>query len=102
MAADRWSGKTPCRELEGMSVHDRPSVGVVAGFMSLALVAAACGGDDSKDSSTATTAGGATTTSGATATTTGGSTTTAPVADPQSIEEWEALWTKERAAIVKR
>jgi ABC-type branched-subunit amino acid transport system substrate-binding protein len=67
--------------------------------LAVGLVAAACGGDDG-DSTGATTSSAA----GATSTTAGSSATSAAAAQarPTSIEAWEALWTKERAAIVKR
>jgi ABC-type branched-subunit amino acid transport system substrate-binding protein len=72
-------------------------------LVGLALVAAACGSDDSSNKSAAestTTSGG----SGATSTTaSGGSTaTTAAAAQPTTLDGWEALWTKERDAVVKR
>jgi branched-chain amino acid transport system substrate-binding protein len=74
----------------------------------VALVAAACGGDDSGEDgageaatgeASATTAEAASTTAAATS---DGTTTTAVVEQPTSMEEWEALWAEERAAIVKR
>jgi branched-chain amino acid transport system substrate-binding protein len=79
----------------------RKRTGLVAGALGVALIAAACGGDDSSDDAATTTTAGAaasTTTEAASATTA----STAPVAQPQSIEEWEALWADQRAAIVKR
>src|SRR4051812_8559724 len=77
---------------------------MVAGALSLALVGAACGGDDSSDSSSSTTAaaGGATTSSSTTAAAGGATTSTTAGATPTSLAEWEALWTKQRDAIVKR
>jgi branched-chain amino acid transport system substrate-binding protein len=73
---------------------------VLAGTLALALIAAACGGDDGDDGAegAATTAASVATTAQAAA----GSTTTAPVAQPTSMEAWEALWTTQRAAIIKR
>jgi branched-chain amino acid transport system substrate-binding protein len=74
----------------------------------LALLASACGGDDSGDqASTATSAGEATSStasgSASTSSTTGSSTTTTTAGEaPTSLDEWEALWAKQRAAIVKR
>ena len=74
--------------------------GTLAALIGVALLAAACGSDDSDDSAatTSTTAGsaGQSTTTGAA--TTGGTAAKAPA----SMEEWEALWAKERDAIVKR
>jgi branched-chain amino acid transport system substrate-binding protein len=69
-------------------------------LVSLALVAAACGSSGSKSGQavTTTTSAGATTTTTATESTT---TTTAPP-QPQSLAEWETLWTQQRAAIIKR
>src|SRR3954463_4085577 len=87
-------------EQEG-SVRRTRRITVAAGLVSLALVGTACGGDDSGDSASATTTSGAT---GATSTTGGGgaTSTTAAQATPTSLAEWEALWTKQRDAIVKR
>ena len=69
-------------------------------MLSLALVAAACGGDD-KSSSSATTAGGGATSSPTTAA--GGATTSTTAGPtPTSLAEWEALWAKQRDAIIKR
>jgi ABC-type branched-subunit amino acid transport system substrate-binding protein len=85
-----------------------------AGLLGLALVAAACGGDDKGGSTTAspsTAASPSTTASAGGSTTTGGTTSGAtdetiaspsPTGLPSSIDDWEALWTKQRAAIVKR
>jgi branched-chain amino acid transport system substrate-binding protein len=95
-------GRVPYRE-EGPARPRRRRRGAVVGLgllVSLALVAAACGSDDSSNdaAATTTTAGsGATTTSAA-----GGSTSTTAAAQPTSVEAWEALWKKERDAIVKR
>ena len=68
---------------------------VVAGLFG---AAAACGGGDDSEGSGATTstAGG----DGATSSTQRG--TADAAAQPTSMEDWEALWTKERTAIVKR
>jgi ABC-type branched-subunit amino acid transport system substrate-binding protein len=67
-------------------------------LFTVAFLAAACGGDDSSGSGA-----GQTTTSGATQQA-GASTaaSSAPSADPKNMDEWEALWEKQRAAIVKR
>jgi branched-chain amino acid transport system substrate-binding protein len=75
-----------------------------AGLLSFALLAAACGGDDSDDAATDTTgAGGTTTSAGASTTTSGGAATSTTAGTmPASIEEWEALWAKQREAVVKR
>ena len=64
--------------------------------LGVALVAAACGGDDSSGGS-----GAASTAAGA-PTTAEGTTATSGATQPQSMEEWETLWEKERAATVKR
>src|SRR4051794_347292 len=75
----------------------RAVVSVVAG---LGIVAAACGGDDSSNSSAAASSSTANATS---STASGGtSTTAAAAAQPTSMEGWEALWAKERDAIVAR
>ena len=73
------------------------------GLLGLALIASACGGDDSGEGSTSGTvdegvkAGVNQALAGS-----GSNTTAAPAADPTSMEEWEALWAKEREAVVKR
>ena len=77
---------------------------VLAGMLALAMVAAACGGDDSGSSAASTTssaAGGSSTTAATGSSTTTGVTTTS-VAPPTSMDAWEALWAKERAATVKK
>ncbi|MEZ5263507.1 MAG: ABC transporter substrate-binding protein [Acidimicrobiales bacterium] len=75
----------------------------------LGVLAAACGGDDgSSDDAAATASTVATDTSAVSDTTaapatTGGTGTTAkPGEEPASMEEWEALWADQRAAIVER
>ncbi len=79
--------------------------------VSIGLVAAACGGDDSGGAGDTASAGDTATTAGGPATSVtvdiGNTTTTAageatPAAQPTSMEEWEALWAKQRAAIVQR
>src|SRR5215210_2947897 len=75
----------------------------IAAGMAVVMVAAACGGDDgggSSDGVAATTtsaaaSGSATSSAAATTATTAGK-------DPTTIEEWEALWANERAAVVKK
>jgi ABC-type branched-subunit amino acid transport system substrate-binding protein len=73
----------------------------------LALVAAACGSGSGGGSATNATvdpgikSGVAAALGGGTATT-GGSATTTTVAEPTTIEGWEALWKQQRDAIVKR
>jgi branched-chain amino acid transport system substrate-binding protein len=88
---------------------------------SAALVAGACGGGSSDGASggngapaatvdpgikagVAAALGGGSTTSAATGASSGGgaSTSGAPAAEPTSMDGWEALWTKQREAIVKR
>jgi ABC-type branched-subunit amino acid transport system substrate-binding protein len=84
-------------------VRPRRRYAIAAGLASLALLAAGCGGDDNKDNSaTATTAAGAATTATTTATTAASSTSTTAGPAPTSIAEWEALWAKERTAIIQR
>ena len=76
--------------------------GFTASLLSLALAAAACGGDDGGEAATTTsTSGGATSTSAATGSTAPTTSTTAGP-QPTTLEAWEALWAKERDAIVKR
>ncbi len=79
------------------------TLGAIA--IGMSLVAAACGGSssDGEGASTELTvdegqkgALESTTTAGDTAT------TTATVAEPKTMDEWEALWAKEREAMVKR
>jgi ABC-type branched-subunit amino acid transport system substrate-binding protein len=74
--------------------------GWVALALAVGLLPAACGGDDGDGSAAATTAsagGGDAATTSSAATSSGGT-----AARPKSLEEWEALWAEERAAIVKR
>src|SRR5688500_9739542 len=72
-------------------------VGVIAGFLAFAVVAAACGGDDGGE-----TAANPTTTVEAPRpkTTSAADATTPTTAGPQpiSLAAWEALWADERAA----
>src|SRR3954453_18169314 len=89
----RLGGRYPVRRTR-MSV-------VVMAVSGLALMAAAWGGDDSRDAAS-TTAGGGAPSSTAPTTTAAGTTPTTVGAQPASLAEWEALWSKERAAIVKR
>jgi branched-chain amino acid transport system substrate-binding protein len=77
----------------------RTKTGLLAGLIGLSLVAAACGGDDSSEA-TATT-GAAASASTTTEAASGTPSSTAAV-QPKSIDEWEALWASQRAAIVKR
>ncbi len=82
-----------------------------------ALTAVGCGGDDSGSGDNASTGGtldagvkngvndalnGSTTAPAASAAGNETTTTAKPAGRPASIEEWEALWATERAAIVKR
>ncbi len=82
---------------------------VGVGLLGVSLLAAACGGGGGgEDTSTAATvdkgvqAGIAAALAGGSSTTVAGATTTAPVVAPTSIDGWEALWKKEREAIVAR
>ena len=84
---------------------------VVTLAAAIALVGAACGGDDGSTTSSgsSTSEVAAETTIAPTETTAepGGTSapeteSTAPVEQPTTLEEWEALWTEERAAVVKR
>jgi branched-chain amino acid transport system substrate-binding protein len=65
-----------------------------------ALLAGACGSSSKSSTSSPTTEGGAG--SSTIATSTGGATTSTSLVEPKSMDEWEALWTKQRADIVKR
>jgi hypothetical protein len=71
-------------------------------LVSVALVAAACGGDDSGNDAAATTTtaagGGASTTAAAG----GAATSTTGESQPITLDAWEALWKKQRVAVVKR
>jgi branched-chain amino acid transport system substrate-binding protein len=78
------------------------TVGTIASLLSLALAAAACGGDDGDGAVASSTTAAAVTASTAATATTEATTSTGPGAHPTSLAEWEALWAKERAAIVKR
>jgi branched-chain amino acid transport system substrate-binding protein len=66
----------------------------------LALLGAGCGSSNSGKQSTATSAAPGTT--AGSSTTAGSTATTAAAAQPTSMDEWEALWAKERDAVVKR
>jgi branched-chain amino acid transport system substrate-binding protein len=78
-------------------------VGIIAGLAALALVGAACGGDDSGTTSAPSTTSAAGETTSTTAPANAKATTpTTTGRQPASLEEWEALWATERAAIVKR
>jgi ABC-type branched-subunit amino acid transport system substrate-binding protein len=77
---------------------------LVVGSLTVALLTSACGSGGSKDSgSSASTAPGATSaTSAGGATTTTAVTSTTVVAQPQSLDQWEALWAQQRAGMIKR
>src|SRR5690349_2998080 len=75
--------------------------GALVVLVGMAFVATACGGDDSSDSG----AGQVDQTATSAANQQAGASTTASSAsapDPKNMDEWEALWAKQRAAIVKR
>jgi branched-chain amino acid transport system substrate-binding protein len=80
---------------------------LVAAAMATSIVAAACGGDDATDSTAAAVTGDTTASTATTAKSTSDA-TTAPSGSsaggevPASMEEWEALWEEERAAIVTK
>jgi ABC-type branched-subunit amino acid transport system substrate-binding protein len=72
----------------------------VAGLLTLAVTAAGCGSSSKSGQATTTTVSGA-----ASSTTAAPSQSTTPTTagpTPQSIGDWEALWAKQRDAIVKR
>ncbi len=72
---------------------------LAAALVLVSLAAAACGSsDDDGDAAAPSATTGASTTSTSAAATS----TTALAAEPTSMEAWEALWTKQRAAIVER
>lgn len=73
---------------------------LVALALVVGVAAAACGSSGSK--STGASAGAPTTGGVVTSSTEAATTTTTPVPRPTSIDDWEALWAKERAATVKR
>jgi len=77
-------------------VRRTPVLRAGAVLLGLALVAAACGGDDSDTEAAPTTAAPA-----ASSTTAGSTATSGPAAQPTSMDEWEALWVKQRDAVVK-
>ena len=76
-------------------------MGAGAVLLGFALVAAACGGDDSDSQSAASTTAAPGTTAGS-STTAAATASTAAAAQPTSMEEWEALWAKQRDAVVKK
>jgi branched-chain amino acid transport system substrate-binding protein len=72
------------------------------GALALTLVAAACGSSGKNNAGTtasSTTAGGAAST---TVAVNGATSSTTPAATPTSMDQWEALWKTQRAAVVKR
>jgi branched-chain amino acid transport system substrate-binding protein len=70
-----------------------------AAALVMAVAASACGSSSkSRTALTTTTAGGAATTTTAAP----ASTTSTSAVQPKSMDEWEALWTTQRAAIVQR
>ena len=71
-----------------------------AGLLGLTLVAAACGGgDDGGGETSATVDAGVK--AGIEEAAKGGTATTVAKPAPTSMDEWEALWAEERAAVVK-
>ncbi|MFN0029745.1 MAG: ABC transporter substrate-binding protein [Acidimicrobiales bacterium] len=81
-----------------MEVKAKSVAGVLLG---MALIATACGGDDgdSTDAATGGTDGGTNT---SVSIDIGSTITTQQQGQPTSMEEWEALWAKQRSAIVER
>ena len=87
---------------------------MTAAVLGLSMLAAACGSSTKSGTGSATTVGAATsaaatattasaTTAIATATTASPATTAAaPAGPPASMDEWNALWAKERAAMIKK
>src|SRR3954447_17877189 len=96
---DRDAGRS--RPGSGRRPGRRTIMGLVL-LVSVALVAAACGGDDSGNDAAATTTtaagGGASTTAAAG----GAATSTTGESQPITLDAWEALWKKQRDAVVKR
>jgi hypothetical protein len=74
---------------------------VSAALLGLAVLAAGCGGDDG-DGQAATTTSAATATTAGSSTTAASTATTEAAAQPKTMEDWEALWAKQREAVVKR
>ena len=72
--------------------------------LGLSLVAAACGGggSDGGDSATGITVDKGVQDALSSTTTPGSATTMAAKPEPKTMDEWEKLWTAERAAVVKR
>ena len=81
-----------------------------ASLLGLALVAASCGGDDSGTSEGSSSGNtidegvksGVQNALGGSPSTAAGATATSAQPQPTSMEAWEALWSEQRAAIVKR
>ena len=74
-------------------------IGVAAVAVTIAMAASACGGSDSVSQPPETTVVATTGTTGSSTseTTAGGGS----AVEPTTMDEWEALWAKERAAVVK-
>jgi hypothetical protein len=82
-----------------MAGRSARSLGRIAVGTAIMLLAA-CGSDDADTAGVATSGAPTTATSGAVAGAT--STTAAAVARPTSMDEWEALWARQRQAVVQR
>ncbi|MEA3216233.1 MAG: branched-chain amino acid transport system substrate-binding protein [Acidimicrobiia bacterium] len=79
----------------------RSRFGAVAiGLLSLTLVAAACGSSAKKTATSESSSTTAVATSSTTSASNGTTTTSGP--QPQTMDQWEALWANERSAIIKR
>jgi ABC-type branched-subunit amino acid transport system substrate-binding protein len=83
-------------------VQRKRSLAAVGGLVGLGLLAAACGSSDSGKASSSTTSAGAASAAATSTTVAGSTTSTTAGPEPTSLGDWEALWAKERDAIVKR
>src|SRR5688572_19602889 len=100
-APSRWRDARR-RRAEGGSVRRSRSIWFTASLLALALAAGGCGGDDGDAAAPTTTAAGGVTTTPAKTGSTEATTSTTAGPQPTTLEAWEALWAKEREAIVKR
>jgi branched-chain amino acid transport system substrate-binding protein len=105
-SAEEGRRRPAAQDASGESVRRRGILRLTAALAGLALLAGACGGDDSGGSASESTTGSVAvttaTSAAASSTTAASATTTGAGAQPTSMDQWEALWADQRAAIIKR